>query len=258
MSLLIIFAIVFYLIASGVQIARLNAYEKFAKRFLLIAGFIAVILHAELLHRWIDLPMGQNLSSGNLFSMAVWLAAFLLSIAALRKPIENLCLIIYPLAALSIILNLLFPHYYVLETSDADVFHILLAIITFSVLCIAALQAIFLILQEYLLKHQSLLRWMLLLPPLQAMEQLLFRMIALGFILLTVLAISSIISFGNIFAANLIAKTSIVLLAWLVFLILLIGRYYLGWRGKIAIRFTLIGVILLAIVYYGTRVLVYT
>jgi ABC-type uncharacterized transport system permease subunit len=48
-------------------------------------------------------------------------------------------------------------------------------------------------------------------------------------------------------------KTIFSLMAWLVFAVLLWGRHFSGWRGKLALRYTLSGFALLVLGYMGSR-----
>jgi ABC-type uncharacterized transport system permease subunit len=41
--------------------------------------------------------------------------------------------------------------------------------------------------------------------------------------------------------------------AWIVFAVLLYGRWRLGWRGRTAIRWTLGGFLLLVLAYFGSK-----
>ena len=43
------------------------------------------------------------------------------------------------------------------------------------------------------------------------------------------------------------------ILSWLIFAGLLLGRHFRGWRGKIALRWTLAGFVALLLAYVGTR-----
>jgi ABC-type uncharacterized transport system permease subunit len=61
--------------------------------------------------------------------------------------------------------------------------------------------------------------------------------------------ITSWFTFSHIFIPLLWQKTLLSLFAWLVFMVLLIGRYYFGWRGKFAIRWTFSGVFLVVLIY---------
>jgi len=43
------------------------------------------------------------------------------------------------------------------------------------------------------------------------------------------------------------------LVAWVIFSILLLGHYRLGWRGRTAIRWTLWGFATLVVAFFGTK-----
>jgi ABC-type uncharacterized transport system permease subunit len=43
------------------------------------------------------------------------------------------------------------------------------------------------------------------------------------------------------------------MLSWVVFAVLLLGRHFKGWRGRIAVRWTLSGFGFLILAYLGTR-----
>ena len=131
--------------------------------------------------------------------------------------------------------------------------HILLASLAFIVLCLAALQAGLLAIQEKQLHHKRLTGIIQRLPPLQTMETWLFRLVTIGFIILSGLLLSSALLFDM--TPKLFQKTFVSLIAWGIFAGLLLGRYYFGWRGKVAIRATMGGVIILIIIYFGSRML---
>tara|TARA_R110000868_G_scaffold84822_6_gene238951 strand:- start:20837 stop:21631 length:795 start_codon:yes stop_codon:yes gene_type:complete len=251
-----IIAIIIYCGAAFLQAVSLAGKLQPNKPGLLVGGLIAVFIHAWLLHVWIDVAHGQNLNVFNMMSVVLWLVALLLIIAAVRKPVENLCLIVFPLAALSILLVILFPSSYVINTGadPKKLIHILLAIFTMAVMCIAALQAIAVWLQERALRVKPSSKLLVVLPAMQTMESLLFQTIWLGFILLTVVIVSAFISFGNIFSDVMLQKSLFGVFSWVVFAVLLIGRHVSGWRGKVAIRFTLIGFLLLVVAYFSSQI----
>ena len=57
-----------------------------------------------------------------------------------------------------------------------------------------------------------------------------------GFIVLSALLVSSLFFSTSIWMTGfLLGKTILVLLAWLIFAVLLLGRYYGGWRGRRAV-----------------------
>ena len=48
-------------------------------------------------------------------------------------------------------------------------------------------------------------------------------------------------------------KTFFTLISWLIFGVLLFGRIMWGWRGRVSLRWTLVGFGLLMLAYTGTR-----
>ena len=88
---------------------------------------------------------------------------------------------------------------------------------------------------------------------LEVLEGLLFQLIAAGFILLTVSLGSGMIFINDLFAQHLAHKTILSIVAWLVFGTLLWGRRFRGWRGRVAVRMTLAGILLLLLSYFGTK-----
>mgnify|MGYP003653087121 FL=1 len=57
----------------------------------------------------------------------------------------------------------------------------------------------------------------------------------------------------DLFAQHVVHKTVFTLMAWVVFACLLAGRYWRGWRGRTAVRFTLIGFGLLLVGFVGSK-----
>ncbi|HAI54522.1 MAG TPA: cytochrome C assembly protein, partial [Acinetobacter nosocomialis] len=102
-------------------------------------------------------------------------------------------------------------------------------------------------------KKQKKRFWVNLLPPIQAMESLLFDLIITGFILLTIALAFGFLTIDSFFAQHLAHKTVFSIISWIIYGSLLIGHYKLGWRGQKAIRFTLIGFALLAIGFIGSK-----
>ena len=136
--------------------------------------------------------------------------------------------------------------------SYADFVHIFLSTLALIVLISAALQALLLASQEWMLKHKQAIGFIQYFPPLEVMETYLFMLISIAIVLLTLVLASSLILLHPVFEQRLWQKILLSLLAWGVLLMLLIGRNYFGWRGKIAISWTLIGASLSGIVYLGT------
>jgi ABC-type uncharacterized transport system permease subunit len=180
---------------------------------------------------------------------------FVLLTAALNKPVEKLGIILFPITAVMLSLDILFPaqhrpfHIYGWAMST----HILTSIIAFSLLNIAALQAILLAFQERQLKNHHPKRFILSIPPLQTMESLLFQMIATGLVFLSISLVSGFLFIEDLFAQHLVHKTVLSILAWIIFSCLLMGRAKYGWRGQTAIKWTLCGFMSLLLAYFGSK-----
>jgi ABC-type uncharacterized transport system permease subunit len=91
------------------------------------------------------------------------------------------------------------------------------------------------------------------LPPLQLMESMLFELIWVGVVALTLSIGTGVIFMENIFAQHLVHKTVLSIAAWLLFSVLLWGRYFLGWRSQTAVRLTVSGFTLLMLAFFGSK-----
>jgi len=93
------------------------------------------------------------------------------------------------------------------------------------------------------------------LPPLQTMETLLFKMLGVGFVLLTLTllsgAIFSQLLFGHAFEFK--HHTILAILGWMVFGTLLFKRVKHGLRGSQAVAWTIAGFVLIQLGYFGTK-----
>ena len=134
----------------------------------------------------------------------------------------------------------------------ADFIHIFLSTLALIVLVSAVFQALLLASQEWMLKHKQAIGFIQYFPPLEVTETYLFTLISIAIVLLTLVLASSLVLFHSVFEQRLWQKIFLSLLAWGVLLMLLIGRSYFGWRGKIAISWTLIGASLIGLVYLRT------
>lgn len=188
-------------------------------------------------------------------SLISLIVALLLLIATLNKPVEKLGIIVFPVAAIMLALELNLPDKpHLLHTHNWQMsVHILTSIIAFSLLNIAALQAVLLAIQDQQLKSHPPKHFIQSLPPLQTMEALLFQMLGAGLFFLTISLVSGFIFIEDLFAQHLVHKTVLSIVAWIIFSCLLMGRMRYGWRGQTAIRWTLTGFVLLLLAYFGSK-----
>jgi ABC-type uncharacterized transport system permease subunit len=131
--------------------------------------------------------------------------------------------------------------------------HILLSMGAAALLFAAAVTALLLVFLDRRLRARRVADLSSGLPPLDALEKIMFRLVAAGFGLLTLALITGFLFVTNLFAQNLVQKTVLSLIAWLVFGVLLVGRLWFGWRGRSAVRWTLSGFGILAVAYFGVK-----
>ncbi len=259
MSIASSLAVILYLSTGILLLRRLFQHPGkpcAAKQGLLLPGLIAVILHGWVLyHDIFNNPAGLDLGFFTIFSLVGWLVALLLLISTIRQPIECLGILVLPFTALALALGQISDqHHYLAHTLDSGLkFHIIISILAYSLLSIAMVQALLLYIQDAQLHNKHPGGFIRSLPPLQTMETLLFRMIGLGFIVLSVSLISGMVFIDDLFAQHLVHKTVLSIIAWLLFAVLLGGRWQFGWRGRIAIRWAMSGFIMLMLAYFGSK-----
>lgn len=241
-------------ISSAFLLAKESLNEQSRPTPIYIA-WLATLAHASILCMHFLHTQGFNFSFFNIASLISCLVSLLLLIAAINKPVKKLGIALFPIAAIMLTLNHLFLH--LTQPTQAYTtsmhLHILTSIIAFSLLNIAALQAIMLAIHEQQLRNHPPKHFILHLPPLQTMESLLFQMIGTGMIFLSLSLVSGFIFIEDLFAQHLAHKTILSILAWFIFSGLLFGRVRYGWRGKTAVKWTLSGFTLLLLGYFGSK-----
>jgi len=255
-DLLASFDIFLYLLLTALLLYRLiSAGRGLSKYSLLIIAIIALLIHGYLLHVRLFVPAKMDLSLFTVFSVISWVITAMLVVFSWREPVENLLIGVFPFAILAVFLRLISHQHYVLSESLSSglELHILVSIIAYSLLSIAALQAILLYIQDTYLHNKHPAGFVRALPPLETMERLLFRMIGTGFIVLSFSVVSGFIYLEDVFAQHLAHKVVLSVGAWIMYAILLWGRWRYGWRGRIAIRWTLTGFVLLLLAYFGSK-----
>lgn len=251
-------AAIFYLITGGwlgVRLSRAGAGRAMNKQGLMTTGWVGVILHAVILYQTVIRPEGFNLGFCNALSFTGWLIALVLLISSMVRPVENLGIILLPFSAATLILGLIFPSERIIADSEQLPLelHILVSLLAYSILTLAAVQAVLLAVQDRRLHNRHPGGFVRGIPPLITMEAMLFQMIGIGFALLSLALLSGLLFLEDVFTQSLVHKTVLSSVAWAVFGTLLWGRWRFGWRGKKAIRWTLSGFAVLGLAYFGSK-----
>src|SRR5690606_5092711 len=210
-------------------------------------------------------PDGLHVGWALALSAAIWLGMLIFWLENFVMKLDGLLLVLLPAATLAAVLGGLFPQGPVVPDGDSDWLraHLIIALCAYGLIAVATLHALFMALLDRQLHRPSEqqlrqgLIWRALdsLPPLLTQERLLFRLIWIGFSVLTLTVLTGIVislrTWGVLFPLD--HKTIFTLLAWFTFGGLLLGRHTRGWRGRTALRWTLVGFAFVLLAYSGTR-----
>ena len=217
----------------------------------------ALLIHAVGLYGALFGEGGMRFSFSFALSLMMWLAVLIYWLESFMARMEGMQPMVLPLAAICAVLPVIFPQAHLVANASATGFklHFLAAMLAYSLLTLSALHAIFMGFTENALHKRLMKRSLASLPPLLAMESLLFRMLLLGFVLLTLTVGSGVLFSEALFGKPLSFdhKTLFAFASWGIFATLLVGRHAWGWRGKRALRWTLAGFSLLILAYVGSR-----
>jgi len=228
--------------------------------WLLLAGILA---HGVSLYLAMHGAGGLRFGFGPALSGTFLVGVVLLWLEGLSVRVEALRSVVIPIAAVTCLLPLVFPGVEMPADEMRPLLlpHLLVGTLAYGVLMLSALHAALMTAAERSLHGHPVTafspfaRWIERLPPLLVLERILFRFIAIGFVLLLLTALSGVLFseqvFGRPFRFD--HKTLFSLIALGIFGVLLFGRVRWGWRGRTALRLTVSGFVVLLLAYVGSR-----
>jgi ABC-type uncharacterized transport system permease subunit len=252
-SVLAAVAVVAYVGAALLVAARAlrgTAMPRAASLALAAIGVAAHVTYLLVAHRGgLDLHFFAALSF-----VAMLITGTTLLVNAVR-PVEALGVIVFPLAALLLAVDVWIAPPTQPNAMDWQIkLHVIVALLGYALLSVSAVLALLLLAQERALRNRDISsHWLRVLPPLTLTESLMFRLVASGFVLLTATLLSGVLFVENLFAQHLVHKTTLSIVAWVVFGTLLAGRWRYGWRGRRAVRLLLSGMGVLLLAFFGSK-----
>ncbi|NMG28259.1 cytochrome C assembly family protein [Aromatoleum evansii] len=219
--------------------------------------FGAIVAHGLALQGELFPGEGMRFGFGFAVSLVIWLAVCFYWIETFYARLDGLHGFVVAAGVAGSLLPLVFRGQHLLVNAGSPGFraHFIMAMLAYSVFTLAALHAMLMAIAERQLHSGRLTKTFASLPPLLTMETLLFRLIGIAFILLTLTLGSGVVFsealFGQPFRLD--HKTVFAIVSWLLFGALLVGRRAWGWRGRVALRWTLAGFIALVLAYVGSR-----
>jgi ABC-type uncharacterized transport system permease subunit len=221
-------------------------------------GLIAPLaIHALLITRSVFSGGELYLGVGTTVSIIIWLTALIYWSGGFFYRLEGLQVLVLPTAAALSLFPLLLPAVHPLSNTHLAAFkiHLVISLLAYSLFTIASLHVLMMAIMERRLHRGNLPGFMQNLPPLLTMERLLFQIILAGFFLLTLTLGSGILFSEELFGKPMqfTHKTVFGILSWGIFGAMLAGRAIYGWRGRVAMRWTLAGFLSLFLAYIGSK-----
>jgi ABC-type uncharacterized transport system permease subunit len=252
MNKLILLASFAYMLSSGLLLARLKGYRFEATRIItIVSASIAALIHGILLWGTLLDESGIHIGLAVSLSLAGWLSAILVIASSISKPMESLGMIIFPLSLIGLWLPAWLPPPHLLAHGIG--LHVILSLIAFTLIGLAAAQALLLRIQEKRLRDRQWQGLLGALPPLALMEKTLFEWLFAGFVLLSFALITGMLFVDDLLGQHLAHKTVFSIMTWLLLASLLWGHHKLGWRGQRAARITIWGYGFLVLGYAGSQ-----
>jgi ABC-type uncharacterized transport system permease subunit len=202
-------------------------------------------------------PKEVDLSLVNGTSAVAGLAALFAWAGGLAGALPGVSAVTLPVAALAAPLPALLPNPHRFSAGDQSLaaLHITIALISYALLIVAALQAVVLLGLERRLHRAMPDPGADALPSMLTLERFLFRLVDISYVLLTLTLVSGAIFSDEVFGKpfRFTHKVVFSVLGWLVFSALLIGRHRYGWRGRAALNGIVVGAVLVALAYLGSK-----
>jgi ABC-type uncharacterized transport system permease subunit len=205
-------------------------------------------------------------------SAMLWLCMGMYWIERFFFPLEGFRRFIFPLAGIASVLPAFYEGAQILPYAAAPLFkaHFIMANMASGVFALLAMHAVLMLVIEHRLHRPLSLphphepaqkgphwidTWLDTLPGLLTLEKLLFRLIAMGWVLLSLTLASGFLFSEQLFghAVFLDQKTFFSLTSWGIFGVILLGRRWYGWRGRTALKWVLAAFGILVLTYVGSR-----
>ena len=227
--------------------------------------FLILLLHGIELHDSVFTPQGFVFGFAQDLSLIAWVGLAFYWFQSWFLPIASLRWLVLCFALICSILPLLFSGTLISPTAVSDPWfkgHFIVATISVGLLSLAAMHAMLMSIQDRALHRQLAIipnsrvaHWLEDLPPLMTMESLLFNLLYVGFALLSLTVFSGLLFSQTLFGKPLVFdhKTIFALISWILFAGLIIARWRVGLRGRVAVRWVLSAYTALLLAYVGSR-----
>lgn len=247
-------AALLYLLYLWLQL-RSQAIEAFPNRR--VAALITPALGMHLIYTVLIVSAGSGVY------LSIWSSAVIMTFVAmvctfylyLVQGYRVLALVTVPLAIISLFFGLLLsPIEGTLINQPTVIVHVLISMLTYAILGLAAVQAASIIVLHQRLKKNDSTAFVKLMPPLQTVEATAMHLLWLGVSLLTLTVVTGVIfRWDFVQQGNYVFHMWLALTCWVLYLALICGQLWFGWRGQTSARLTLLAFAILLIGYFGLK-----
>ena len=247
-------AALLYLLYLWLQL-RSEAIESFPNRR--VAALVTPAMAMHLIYAVLIVGTGSGIS------LSIWSSAIAMTFVAmvctfylyLVQGYRVLALVTVPLAIISLFVGLLLtPFEGTLIDQPSVIAHVLISMLTYATLGLAAVQAGAIIVLHQRLKKSDSTAFVKLMPPLQTVEATAMHLLWLGVSLLTLTVVTGLIfRWDFVQQGNYVLHMGLALTCWVLYLALICGQLWFGWRGQISARLSLLAFAILLIGYFGLQ-----
>ncbi len=218
---------------------------------------LALVVHAVALIAAIATPEGFDISLPNAVSLVAALCVLVTWASGFLRTLPGSAAVVLPVASVAALLPALFvnPHRFAYSGEPWAAAHVGIALVAYAFLLVAALTALLMTGLEKRVHRGLPAVGGEGTPPLLTLERYLFRLVGVGFGLLTLTLASGALFSEEVFGKPLLLthKSLFSMLAWVTFGALVLGRWRFGWRGRRAMLWIVAGTAFLVFAYLGSK-----
>lgn len=255
-------ALTFYFASVVIGIVELFVSSRVTSRLMLICAGIGLVMHTiSLADRYIAAGHMPVASAHEATSFFAWCIVVLFFVLEFRHKVGLMGSFIMPVVLVLLITASLLPREIkplspVLQSKWFSV-HTVLAFAGDAAFALACGVGIMYLLQEHYVKSKHLGGLFQRLPSLQSLDYMNYRLITIGFPLLTLAIISGALwaesAWGGYWRWD--PREVWALITWLIYAIILHARLLAGWRGRRAAILSIIGFISILVAFFGIKLL---
>jgi cytochrome c-type biogenesis protein CcsB len=255
-------ALFIYLMGTGASLAYLISLRKGLSRLGIFSLTLGFIVHSlALVSRYGEAGHTPITNLHESLSFFAWSIVGIYLILFFKYRLDVLSAFISPVAAVLIILASLFPKEIIPVAPVLDSFwlpiHVILALLGDAMFAFCFVASVMYLIQERQIKSKKIGPFYYRLPGLKVLDDLSYRCLTFGFPLLTMGIITGSVwaesAWGSYWSWD--PKETWSLITWFLYAALLHGRLTVGWRGRKAAIFSILGFAVLVFTFLGVNLL---